>query len=63
MRCSWRSSPPFAMKRPDGSWTGISIELWRRIADELDLEYEFREYEIPEMVERLLGPERYRRVA
>ncbi len=48
-----KDSPPFAIKKPDGSWTGISIELWRRIADELDWEYEFREYDMPQIVARL----------
>jgi polar amino acid transport system substrate-binding protein len=27
-----KEAPPFAMKQPDGSWSGISIELWRKIA-------------------------------
>ncbi len=31
------------MKALDGSWTGISIDLWRRIADELHLRYRFVE--------------------
>jgi len=35
--------PPFAMKNPDGPWRGISIELWRQIAADLNLEYELRE--------------------
>jgi len=30
-------SPPFAIKEPDGRWTGISIELWERVAGELEL--------------------------
>ncbi len=49
--------PPFAIKKPDGSWTGISIELWRRLADELNLEYEFREYDMPQIVARLQAGE------
>lgn len=36
-------SPPFAIKQEDGTWTGISIELWEFLANELDLEFEFRE--------------------
>lgn len=28
-----KEAPPFAMKRPDGSWGGLSIGLWKRIAD------------------------------
>ena len=35
--------PPFDIREADGSWTGISVELWREIAKELGLEYEFRE--------------------
>jgi ABC-type amino acid transport substrate-binding protein len=35
--------PPFDIRQADGSWTGISVELWRQIAKELNLEYEFRE--------------------
>jgi polar amino acid transport system substrate-binding protein len=27
-----KEAPPFVIKRKDGSWSGISIELWRRIA-------------------------------
>jgi ABC-type amino acid transport substrate-binding protein len=33
-------SPPFAILEPDGSWTGMSLELWRRVADELELPWE-----------------------
>ena len=35
--------PPFNIRESDGRWTGISVELWRQIAEELGLEYEFRE--------------------
>lgn len=34
-----KSAPPFAIKQPDGSWTGISIDLWQRIADKERLKY------------------------
>jgi polar amino acid transport system substrate-binding protein len=36
-------TPPFAMKDTDGNWTGISIDLWRQIAAELNLSFEWRE--------------------
>lgn len=36
-------APPFAIKESDGSWDGISIDLWRRIADQLHLHYRFSE--------------------
>jgi polar amino acid transport system substrate-binding protein len=37
--------PPFAMKQPDGSWRGISIDLWRRVAERSHLRYRFAEAE------------------
>ena len=38
-----KETPPFAMKDEHGQWTGISIDLWRQIAAELKLSYEWRE--------------------
>lgn len=38
-----KETPPFAMKTADGAWIGISIDLWRRIADQLHLRYRFAE--------------------
>lgn len=36
-------APPFAIRRDDGTWHGIAIELWEDMAEELGLEYELRE--------------------
>jgi polar amino acid transport system substrate-binding protein len=36
--------PPFIMKTVDGQWEGLSIELWRMIARDLELEFELQEY-------------------
>ncbi len=44
------TAPPFAMKRDDGSWEGISIDLWRHIADRLHLRYEIREMPLEAMI-------------
>jgi polar amino acid transport system substrate-binding protein len=38
-----KEAPPFSMKAKDGTWQGISIELWRRVARENDLRYRFAE--------------------
>jgi ABC-type amino acid transport substrate-binding protein len=38
-----KEAPPFAMKAADGTWQGISIELWRRMADEMHLRFRFSE--------------------
>ncbi len=34
-----RQAPPFAFRDGDGAWTGIAIDLWAAVADELDLRY------------------------
>lgn len=34
-----KQAPPFAIKGTDGVWTGISIDLWQRIADKLGVKY------------------------
>ncbi len=47
-----KEAAPFAMKGPDGQWTGISIELWRRIAEKQNLKFRFHEEEtVPGLIE------------
>ena len=46
-----KEAPPFAMKSPDGTWAGISIDLWRQIATDLNLKYEFRETDLKGLLE------------
>ncbi len=41
---------PFSMKKPDGSWEGISVDLWREIAKTLRLEFEFRETDLKGLI-------------
>jgi len=43
--------PPFVMTSEDGNWEGISIDLWRNIAEELGLEYEFAEMSFDELLQ------------
>jgi polar amino acid transport system substrate-binding protein len=38
--------PPFNIQNPDGTWTGISVDLWKEIASDLGLEFEFRETDL-----------------
>ena len=46
-----KEAAPFAMKGPDGNWIGISIDLWRKIADEKKIRYRFVETEtVPELI-------------
>lgn len=53
LRVATKVSPPFAIKNSDGTWSGISIELWKNLANELNLEYEFREMPLEEMLVQL----------
>ncbi len=46
-----KEAPPFSFKRPDGSWTGISIDLWRAMAAELGYRYELRETDLPGLID------------
>ncbi|MDE1991097.1 MAG: transporter substrate-binding domain-containing protein [Rhizobiaceae bacterium] len=34
-----KAAPPFAMKDADGNWTGISIDLWRQVAEKLGVKF------------------------
>lgn len=38
--------PPWSMKDEDGEWQGITVDLWREIAEYLHLGYEFKEYDL-----------------
>ncbi len=40
-----KHAPPFVIKQ-DEQWGGISVELWRYMADELGLEYRFLEHDL-----------------
>ena len=39
-----KEEPPFIMKDTDGFYYGLSVDLWRYLADELKIDYEFKEY-------------------
>src|SRR5262245_13452376 len=36
-----KEAPPFAMKDPQGKWTGISIDLWQQMAEKLGIRFRF----------------------
>jgi ABC-type amino acid transport substrate-binding protein len=46
-------APPFAIKNDDGEWEGLSIELWERIADELNYEFTYSETNMASILEGL----------
>jgi polar amino acid transport system substrate-binding protein len=45
-----KQAPPFAMKGPDGKWTGISIELWQQMAAQLNVKYQFKEMDLEHLL-------------
>lgn len=52
LRVATKEAAPFVMK--DGeTWSGISIELWRYIARELEVEYEFVETDLEGLISTL----------
>lgn len=51
LRVGTKDAPPFSMKGEDGSWSGIAIEMWRDIANDLGLKYQLEERSL----EGLLG--------
>jgi ABC-type amino acid transport substrate-binding protein len=48
-----REAPPFVIKQEDGTLSGIAIELWRDVARNLGLTYEFKETDLAGMLEGL----------
>lgn len=48
-----RVVPPFVIRQDDGSLSGIAIDLWRDIASDLGLDYEFRETDLEGMLDGL----------
>jgi len=48
-----KQSPPFTYKGEDGEYTGISVYLWDLIADKLEVEFEYKEMTLPELLKGL----------
>lgn len=48
-----KPAPPFALKNEQGEWTGITVELWDRIAEQLQYDYEWRELDVEAMLDEL----------
>ncbi len=41
-----KDAPPFAIKNPNGTWSGISVDLWRQIARQLSVDTRFLETDL-----------------
>lgn len=48
-----REVPPFAFKGATGEWQGMSVDLWREIADQLQLDYQFVDLPLNETINAL----------
>lgn len=46
-------APPFVIRQEDGTLSGIAIDLWRAVARNLGLTYEFKETDLAGMLEGL----------
>ena len=47
--------PPFAIKGENGTWQGIGVQLWREVADAMNLTYDLRELPSDSLASRLAG--------
>jgi ABC-type amino acid transport substrate-binding protein len=45
-----KESPPFIIKNDNGTFSGISINLWEKIADNLEIEYDYKEYKLSDLL-------------
>jgi len=48
-----KHAPPFAILDKDGSWSGISIDLWRLVASDLGFHFEFHESDLEGLIDGL----------
>src|SRR5262252_2113214 len=52
-----KDAPPFTMKDDRGEWTGLSIDLWKHIAEQLHLHYRFKETTLQGLVDETAAGE------
>lgn len=48
-----KDTPPFVIEREDGSFTGVSVELWNQVAEELGVDFTYKKLELPQLIEAL----------
>ncbi len=51
LRVATKDAPPFSMKGGDGTWQGISIDLWGQVADEMGVPYTLVEDDLKGMLD------------
>ncbi len=50
-----KDAPPFAMQDDQGEWYGLSIDLWRDLASDLNLDYRFEQAELQALLQGVQG--------
>ncbi len=53
LKVGTKVAPPFVIKQQDQALEGISVELWRRIADDAGLDYRFQETALGNLIDDL----------
>lgn len=48
-----KNSPPFIIKNSGNNYSGLSIDLWKKIADSLNIKYKFKEYDLTGLISAL----------
>ncbi len=50
LRVGTKIAEPFVIKTNEGTWEGITIELWKNIADSLNWQFTYREYDLSGLI-------------
>lgn len=48
-----KETPPFVIQNEDGTYRGVSIDLWNSVAREMNLSYRYKTMELPEILKAL----------
>lgn len=48
-----KETPPFVIANDDGTFSGVSIDLWEEIAIDLGIKYRYKQLELPELLAAL----------
>lgn len=47
------NDPPYIIKGKNGEWTGLNVDIWKSVARELNVDYEFKEMKFQELLDAL----------
>lgn len=51
LKVGLKESPPFTYKNEQGQWEGVTVSLWEKITDHLNLEYKYEEKDLQGLLE------------